>query len=262
MIAIVIPAKNEENRIGKVLNTCSKTPADIIIPVINGCTDDTKGKVENHFLKDKIKILEFCESLGIDVPRAIGAAYAYRLKAQVILFVDGDMTGDIEKNLNELIKAIQYKKIDMALTNCYPFIYCRNALANSVLKYREKLNRELGLFDKIGLATPSHGPHAISRKLMQEIPWSALAIPPLSLAIAKEKKLKIKVVSSLPHASLFSPLRSAEHSDNIAQTIIGDCLEALHYIKKSPPSRWKDRECFFGYHLYRRLDILDNFLRL
>ncbi|SMB86840.1 Glycosyl transferase family 2 [Desulfonispora thiosulfatigenes DSM 11270] len=259
MVAIVIPAKNEENRIAKVLDTCSFLAADIIIVVINGCIDQTKNKILGHPLLHKIKLIRYSTPLGIDIPRAIGAAYAYKIGSNVIMFLDGDMIGNIANNLNKLIYAVQNDGIDMALTNCYPYINYRHPLASTVSKYREKLNKEIGLFPNLGISTPSHGPHAISRKLLQLIPFYSLAIPPLSLAIAAQKGLYIKVVTSIDHKLLLSSERNQKHSDLIAQTIIGDCLQAINYIDNNPYSN-NSRDLYLGYHPTRRFDLLEKYL--
>lgn len=261
MIAVVIPAKNEEDRITKVLDTCSKLPVDIIIPIVNGSTDHTKENIISHPLNPKIKLLYFSKPLGIDIPRAIGAAYAYSINADVILFLDGDMIGNISSNLLELITSIELKDCDMALTNCYPYINYRNPVADTVLKYREKLNRKLKVFSKLGLASPSHGPHAISRKLLEKVPLYSIAIPPLSLAIAVDKKLQVRVVTSIPHPLLLSSPRDIKHGDKIAQTIIGDCLQAINYLEKKNALENNNRNNYLGYHLLRRFDLLKKYVK-
>jgi len=261
MISIVIPSRNEADRISETLDNCKYLPVDVIITIVNGCIDTTKDKIQQHFLNNKIQIIEFSEPLGIDVPRAIGAAYAYKLGSHAVLFLDGDMTGNLSLQLNRLIDAVIHKKIDMALTNCYPYIYNRPFMAKTVLSYRERLNRRLGVFSELGLASPSHGPHAVSKKLLEKVPWKALAIPPLSLAIAVQHNLSVKVATSIPHNLLLSPLRNNEHSRYIAETIIGDCLEALRFLEDLPPSRQEDSIFYLGYHPKRRFDILDEYVQ-
>ncbi|MDK2822267.1 MAG: hypothetical protein PWQ67_19 [Clostridia bacterium] len=260
MISIVIPVKNEEESISKTLDNCSDLPANYIITVLNGCTDASKKIIENHPLKTKIHLIEFSQPLGIDVPRAIGAAYAYKLNSQVVLFLDGDMQGKIATHLYELITAVYQENTDMALTNCYPYISIRSTMASTVLNYREKLNRRLGVFADLGLASPSHGPHAVSRILLEKVPWRFLAIPPLSLAMAVINNLNIKVATSLPHSLLFSQARNETHSTLIAETIIGDCLEALNYLEGLPPLREEKGIHYLGYHPERKFDVLDKYV--
>jgi len=261
MISVVIPVKNEEENIKKTLDNCKCLPIDNIIVVLNGCTDNSLEIVRSHTLRDYIRIIEFTEPLGIDVPRAIGAAFAYKNNASAVLFLDGDMQGNICRHLKELVIAVTLDNIDMALTNCYPYITTRPAIASTVLSYREKLNRSLGVFAQLGLASPSHGPHAISRRLLQTIPWKALAVPPLSLAMAVQANLNVKVVTSVAHNLLLSPLRDDNHSILIAETIIGDCLEALNYLGGKPVAREDNGIFYLGYHPYRKFQVLEEYVK-
>lgn len=261
MVSVVIPVKNEENRIAKTLDNCYDLPLKNIIIILNGCTDNSREVVKSHSLRKYIHLLEFAEPLGIDIPRAIGAAYSYKIASTTVLFLDGDMEGNIHYHLKELILAINENHVDMALTNCYPYITVRPTIAGTVLRYREKLNQSLGIFTELGVANPSHGPHAVSRRLLETIPWRAIAIPPLSLAMAAQAKLNIKVVTSLPHSLLLSPLRNEEHSIFIAETIIGDCLEAISYLNGLPPSRKDNGIYYLGYHPHRKFHMLADYVK-
>jgi len=254
MFAAVIPAKNEEKSILAVLTTILRLPVSYIILVINGCTDRTL-ELARSIADSRIHILYFSDSLGIDIPRAIGALYARHLGVTGVLFVDGDMSGDIHRNLVSLLTAVQ-SGIDVALTNCYPYITHRQKLANLVLKFRAKLNRELDLFKSLGLSTPTHGPHALSEDALQILPLEAIAIPPLTLYWAKEKGLSIKVATSLPHEALHSPRKHRHHARLIAETIIGDCLMGLALVQNKPLARSLGKHELLGYHQERRFDLL------
>lgn len=254
MYAAVVPAKNESGRIGIVLVNLLKLPFSTIIPVINGCSDNTLQEVmEIH--DPRISPLCFTESLGIDIPRAIGACYALKLQAQGVVFVDGDMTGDFLHHLCCLLDGLS-QGIDLALVNCYPYITNRQKLASLVLNFRGRLNRELGLFRDLGLASPTHGPHGVSRKLLEQVEISDLAIPPMVLAKARNNYFNIKVVTSISHSLLSSPARERGHARKVAHTIIGDCLQALCFAKGQEPSRSYGKHTFDGYHSSRRFDIL------
>lgn len=254
MFAVVIPAKNEEKSILATLTTILRLPVRYIILVINGCSDQT-FKLARSIPDTRLHILNFPDSLGIDIPRAIGALYARHIGARGLLFVDGDMSGDIYQNLLTLLSSIE-SGIDVALTNCYPYIPHRHKLANLVLKFRSRLNRELDLFKSLGLATPTHGPHALSQRAMHALPIEAIAIPPLTLYWAKEIDLSIKVATSIPHESLHSPRKHRRHARLIAETIIGDCLMGLALIQNEAPTRSIGKHKLIGYHLERRFDLL------
>ena len=85
MIAAVIPVKDEERRLKKTIGTLLSIPLDIIIPVVNGSSDGSCSII-NRVHSKRIQPLYFIESLGIDIPRAVGAKIALDLGATVTLF--------------------------------------------------------------------------------------------------------------------------------------------------------------------------------
>lgn len=261
MLAAVIPVKNEAANIQKVLRQILSLPVDLVMPVLNGCTDGSRGKVA-EINDPRVKPLFFHEALGIDVPRAIGAWQARRAGAQAVLFVDGDMSGEIAALLHQLAAAVTGGRTHLALTDCYPpeALAGLSELASHLLAVRLSLNRELGLAGIIGPSSPSHGPHAVSRAFLERVPLRELAVPPVALALAARAGLTVQVAATTPHFRLGSPLRDAVHSRLIAETIIGDCLEALCVYEGKPRSRAKNNHLFMGYHPVRRFDLLDQFL--
>ncbi|MGI6685375.1 MAG: glycosyltransferase family 2 protein [Bacillota bacterium] len=259
MFAAVVPAQNENIRVKQVIQNLLKLPLDLIIPVINGCRDDTL-KFCLSLTSPKIYTLYSAVSLGIDVPRAVGANFAYTLGAHGILFIDGDMNGDLTYPLNLLMRAVK-SGTDCALTNCYPYIYARHPLTKKVLKYREILNRRIGLFHQLGLASPSHGPHAVSRKLLDKIPIESLAVPPVEMAYAKMAGLKIDVAAAISHHKLGSRDKSLIHTKMVAHTIIGDCLEALAVLNGTTRHRREGGISYDGYNPCRRFDLLNDYLK-
>lgn len=260
MLVAVVPAQNEAGRITRVLHHLRTigTDTDIILPVINGSRDNTRAEIE-ALAWPQVRIIHFAESLGIDVPRAVGAKVARDLGATCVLFIDGDMVGDLAGPLEDL-KVTIMTGADLALTNCYPFFTRHSRLASLVLAFRRKLNQACGLAERIGLASPSHGPTAVSRRFLFEVPLPALAIPPVGMVLAHQAGLKIQVATAVPHAKLGSAIKDEHHAELVAATIIGDCLEALRIYQGLPPSRsFLGRE-FLGYHPVRRWDLLLQFL--
>lgn len=260
MIAAVIPTRNECTSVDKVINNLLGLPFDVLIPVINGCTDNTKYIID-RYSDSKIQPIAFEDPLGIDIPRAIGTKRALDLSATSVIFVDGDMVGNISTGLLDIIYSLEVEKFDMALTDCYDhFNYTNDSLAQLVLKYRRLLNLRLNLEKTIGVSSPSHGPHGVSKKLISTIGYQAIAIPPLTLTLARLNDLTIKVATKIPHQKLGSLFRSNLHSGLIAETIIGDCLQAIAIYENKPPARsWGKRE-FLGYHTERRWDLLEEFI--
>lgn len=262
MLAAVVPVQNEEARLKKTLETLLAVSSDLIIPVINGSSDNSYNIV-SQLRSSRFLPLCFKEPLGIDVPRAVGAKAALDGGATAVLFLDGDMDGNIAADLKELVSRVISGFADMALTNCYPGEYQAglSSLASRVLNVRRNLNRETGLEQIIGPALPSHGPHAVSRRLLLSVPLRELAVPPVSLVLAAKSGMNICVGATIPHKALGSPEKDPDHSDLIAETIIGDCLEALCVHRGKARNRSQDSQEYNGYHSRRRWDLLDEFLK-
>lgn len=258
MISVVVPAKNEAGRAVTVLQNLGTLPIDHIIFISNGCKDATMHEVLQMRLP-KLQIIYFHDCLGIDIPRAIGAKVALSLGSDVVAFVDGDMVGTFNENLMELVDGVLLRHLDMALTNCYPSPPRHIERYNPTFQWRMNLNKELGLEKKIGLATPAHGPHAVSRRLLETLPISELAIPPVSLALARKHKLKIDVATTIPHYRLGSSIKGQLHTNKIIDTIVGDCLEAMASFRDQPRTRQWQNKTYIGYHSDRRFDLLDHF---
>jgi len=260
MLVAVVPVKNEAPRLEKVLRNLLAVPVDMVVTVLNGCRDCSE-QIVRSFPSRLVKALVFPEPLGIDVPRAVGALQVRKLGARAVLFVDGDMDGDIVDVLRDLAGAVTAGGMDLALTNCYPVdeLARLSDLASYLLAIRLALNRELGLAQTIGPASPSHGPHAVSRRFLCSIPVREIAVPPVALALAARQGLKIGVGATIAHRHLGSPFRSPVHARCIAETIIGDSLEAINMARGLPRKRSLNGVTYLGYHPERRFDLLEAF---
>ncbi len=270
MIAAVVPAKNESSRIGTVLNMISLLPVDLVIPVINGCEDNTLEKVLENTRK-LTWIIYSRESFGPDVPRAIGAKAAYDRMADYVLFVDGDMEENTALSaLKHLIAAATSTGLDMALSDCYsgipsgsgrPGTPSNSSLAELILYFRQKLNTKIGL-SRLGSASPSHGPHLVSRRFLEAVSFRDLAVPPVSLAMAaKNNRLNIDIGAGVPHPWLGSPYRNLNHALDMAKTIIGDCIEAMNVFDGKGRYRKLGGREYLGYHSQRNWSLLEIFLQ-
>ncbi len=259
MLAVVIPAQNEAGRIGNVIKKALHLKAQLILPVVNGCLDNTLKEIL-LFKSPLIYPVYFPEPLGIDVPRAVGAKYALDLGAKIVLFLDGDMIGKIEDNLEELVKAVK-SGVDLALSNCYPNCNDVPPGVKKILEFRKQLNRRIGREEDLKTASPSHGPYATSRRLLLSVPLQELAVPPVMLVLSVKKELNVKVVTEIPHLKLNSRIKDTKHADAIAETLIGDCLEALSVWEGRPRSRKINGRLYIGYNSQRRRDILKMVIR-
>jgi len=194
------------------------------------------------------------------VPRAVGAKLAYAAGADYTLFVDGDMVGEISCELKILLDNTIKYDLDLALTDCYPDKKAATNLQGPLFYWRYFLNQELGLLEKIKISTPSHGPHVISHRILSNIPWEDLAVPPTLLVHAVRKNFRTGIAVAIPHIQLGSSLKNQTHSQLITETIIGDCLEALHMARSQPRSRHFNGKLYLGYHSQRRFDLLEQFI--
>lgn len=254
MYDVVIPAHNEEKSILAVLTTVLRLPLNRIILVLNGCTDRTL-ELTRSIPDQRLHTIYFAEPLGIDIPRAVGALYARSLNTQGVLFVDGDMSGNVFDGLAKLLSALD-EGTDVALTNCYPYITHRANLANLVLRFRGNLNKELGYFQFLGNATPTHGPHALSAKALSLLPPESIAIPPLTLVFAQRFGLSVRVATSIRHQDLKSPSKHRRHARLITETILGDCMMGITLANNESVTRSLGKHEMLGYHPERRFDIL------
>lgn len=252
----VIPAYNEASAISTTITSTLQTKVDLVLLVANGCTDHTCAEAYRSCGHRMLKILHFTQPLGVDVPKAIGAAYALKYKPQGVLFLDGDMNGPIQPLLTKLIYSVE-KGLDLALTDCYPNKKQRSDLANQVLEARKELNVHLSLYERLGVSTPSHGPHAISGNLLAKLDLHHLAVPPKILVQAQFLSSAIDIGAVFPHQELGSATRTPLHADKIAQTIIGDCREALSMVEPAISAETTN----LSYRPQRRLDILEHFLQ-
>jgi glycosyltransferase involved in cell wall biosynthesis len=259
MITVVVPAKNEAGRISTVLQNLGTLPIDHIILIANGSIDSTLHEAL-QMRNPKLQIIYFHECLGIDIPRAIGAKVAYMLGSDAVVFVDGDMVGTFNESIMELVDSVLFKHLDMALTNCYPSPPRHIERYNPTFRWRLELNQELGLEKKLNFATPAHGPHAVSRNLLETIAFRELAIPPVSLALARMNRLKIDIATTIPHYQLGSSIKNKLHTAQIIDTIVGDCIEAINVYHEQNRSREYQNKAYIGYHSERRFDLVELFL--
>lgn len=255
MIYTIIPCCNEAENIRKVLHSASKSNTDKILVVDNGSYDGTT-KIIKKYPSDKIQLLSFNIPLGHDIPRAIGLFYALMEGGDYFVFLDGDMIGITKNDINTMIRSLK-SGVDLSLTDCYCKGDMPTGLAQYILNFRKMLNIRLNIFDKIKYSTPSHGPHGISKKLAGSIPLEYISVPPLLLAYAAKNKYLIDIGLNKFHKDMVKEEDAGEHTLNMAETLIGDCICGIRSAANRPLSRKYDSIEFVGYHKNRRFDVLE-----
>ncbi|MBU9713309.1 glycosyltransferase [Evansella tamaricis] len=245
-LSIIIQAQNEENTIKRIIKELIRLNPHEIIVVINGSTDRTSKIVKGL----NCIVLEYESALGINVGKALGA---YEATGDILLFLDGDIF--IESvQLSQFVKAIM-KGYDVVLNNLdwtifrenhFPTAICKRAL-NIFLKREDLLVNSLGAI-----------PNAMSKNALDKIGWWNLVDPPLSQTIGITQNLlftspePVDVISS-------NPFRPKEHKmkarnspfPNSTSRIIGDHVEALHYLRQLKGFR-------AGFHDGRNREKLSN----
>jgi len=113
-VAVVIPAYNESGRIGKVLSALREV-GDLseIIVVDDGSIDDTYAEVlQAATLDPRLRCVRLPANGGKGGAMFAGARAA---KAQILLFLDGDLLGLKPHHVRDLIQPVCTKTVDMTV---------------------------------------------------------------------------------------------------------------------------------------------------
>lgn len=105
-IICIIPAYNEEKRIGDVIKRTRKY-VDGIIVVDDGSTDKTSEVSK----KSGAEVIRYKENQGVDYVSRVGLKEAIKMKSDIILFLDGDGQLDpqyIPKFINSIKNGADY----------------------------------------------------------------------------------------------------------------------------------------------------------
>ncbi|MFY9234794.1 MAG: glycosyltransferase family 2 protein [Fimbriimonadaceae bacterium] len=110
LVAIVIPALNEEHRIGRVLRAAVTSElADEIIVVSDGSTDRT-AEVASRF--KGVRVIELPQNLGKGGAMMAGVMAT---NAAIITFIDADLTGLTGDHIDAIIDPVIHNEADMCL---------------------------------------------------------------------------------------------------------------------------------------------------
>jgi glycosyltransferase involved in cell wall biosynthesis len=219
-VSVVIPAMNEERTIGRVIRSARQVHAETeVIVVVNGSTDRT----ERIAARMGARVLRFPQRLGHDVGRAIGAGAA---RGDVVLFVDGDFVVAASE-LRPLVQAVLNGDADVAL-NSYLGPVSRSSV-HQVILAKHALNAALGRPELRGVSLTTV-PHALSRRAIDTIGLENLTVPPKAHAIALAKGLNVVPVRFVHAGKKNRKRRRGRGEDPIGDLILGDHLEALHWI--------------------------------
>lgn len=130
IISVIIPAYNEENSIGRVLNDLPKEKLKEIIVVNNASTDNTAEVARINGAK---VVEESCRGYGAACLRGISEVSS----SDIVVFVDGDYS-DYPEELDQLIKPITENRADFVLGSRMIYPESREALLPQA-RYGNKL---------------------------------------------------------------------------------------------------------------------------
>jgi len=215
-VSVIIPAMNERRTIAAVIREARNVhPETEVIVIVNGSTDGT----EETARRMGARVIAFPHPLGHDVGRGIGAR---RAKGNVLLFTDGDIVIPAGK-LRPFVEAVA-QGCDVALNRYngrtltkrpHPVVVAKHAL-NAVLRRRMLAGSSMTTI-----------PHAISRRMLESVGASALAVPPVALASAVRKGLSVSRAAYVEVGRSNPVRRRGRREDPLKRLIIGDHLEAM-----------------------------------
>lgn len=228
IVSVIIPVMNERRTIAQVIRSARMVHADTeVIVVSNGSTDGT----ERIAKRSGAKVIYHDQALGHDVGRSIGAKEA---RGNILLFLDGDFIVN-SRELRPLVKAVE-NGTDVAL-NSY-LGPTRKQHVHQVIAAKHVLNIMLYRPDLKGVSMTTI-PHAMSRTALEHIGTDNLAIPPKAHAIAVHKGLKVEPIHYIPVGirNRKRIRKKNSQSDPLGNLIIGDHLEAIHWLIEATNSR-------------------------
>ncbi len=109
-VALIIPAYNEEQRIGKVLDAAVRCElADEIVVVCDGSTDHTADVAS---LYAKVKVVDLQQNVGKAGAMAMGVA---NCESELICFVDADLSGLRPEHIVKIVTPVILGHCDMCI---------------------------------------------------------------------------------------------------------------------------------------------------
>ncbi|EFM08967.1 glycosyl transferase family 2 [Paenibacillus curdlanolyticus YK9] len=226
--AAVVMAHNEQDTLPLVLSELAKLQLAETVVVLNGCSDNSFSIARSF---PDATIVHYAEKLGHDVGRAIGARLT---KADIVLFVDGDFRIGAEQ-LRAFIAAVA-RGADVALNNITPYLPLFRDW-DDVTRLKAFLNLSLGRPDLLANSMTSV-PHALSRRAVNMIGSSLLAVPPKAQAAALREGLRVQTAASV---NVFGPNRHRDNNvglhNEMSRLIVGDHVEALKHVMEKDGRR-------------------------
>ncbi|CAM5790156.1 MULTISPECIES: glycosyltransferase family 2 protein [Brevibacillus] len=236
-LSVIIPVRDEERTIGKVLKQVVRLRPKEIIVIANGSRDRTIQIATTY----NVTCLSYPFPLGHDVGRAIGAKEA---SGDVLLFLDGDIVIPAER-LQRFVKAC-YLGADISLNNVNRF-FNNTARIDAVSMAKSYLNRLL-LRPDLGFSSMTAVPHAMKRSVAAWLGYDSLMVPPLAQAKAILQGMRVVQSASVDVLRTNRKRIINQKTNNLVKDLIlGDHMEALSFLQSM-----KSERVFFFDQLRRR----------
>lgn len=222
VVSVIIPVMNEQRKLRAVIQQAFNVHPQVeVIVVVNGSRDRSA-----HIARRAgAHVIYFRQALGHDVGRAVGAKQA---RGDVLLFIDGDMVIHAHL-LKRYIEPILNNELDSTL-NSYTGRTNRRQV-HSVVTAKFALNILLDRADLLGCSMTAV-PHALHRRVCEQIGYAALAVPPVAQAKIVRAGWRIAPVQYVNVGKLNARRVSRERVTPLARLIIGDHLEAIQWLSR------------------------------
>jgi glycosyltransferase involved in cell wall biosynthesis len=110
LVSVIVPAYNEETRIGAVLSVLEKVDALLEIIVVNDGSTDKTAEIAQGF--KKVKVLNCSENEGKGAALQKGMAEA---KSDILMFIDADLVGLNTEHIENMIKPLFGGEAEMTI---------------------------------------------------------------------------------------------------------------------------------------------------
>lgn len=224
-LAVVIPAMNEADTIGEVIQQVKRLAPTTILVVVNGSTDATAQIAATQ----GATVITYNEPLGNDIGRYIGAR---EVSADIYLFTDGDIRIDASQLL-PLVHAVE-KGVDLSLNSLeWIMNYPKSDIISASRYFLNYIQGKPELGGENALTIP----HAYSDKALQTITKEALSNPLLGNALTIDHGLKVSVDNTF-NVLAYNKIRPnhekkpGEVMSEAYQRMHGDTIETLDYLLK------------------------------
>lgn len=112
-VSLIIPAYNEEKRIADVINPIKDMDLIGEIIVIDDCSKDDTSGVVNNIDSEKIKLIKHTKNKGKTQSMKDGIEAS---KNDIVLFLDADLSGVNQEDVENLIKPVLDNKVDLTMS--------------------------------------------------------------------------------------------------------------------------------------------------